>query len=101
DGRIKVLEERVAALENKETAAVDLAPLEARIAALESAPAAAAEPSARHEEIDALRAEIDKLKSSSRGGMKSLILISQLQDAIRAGRPFASELATLAELRPD
>ena len=62
---------------------------------------AEAAPAATHEDIEALKAEVQKLKSTNHGSIRSLILIGQLQDAIRAGRPFASEVTTLVALRPD
>lgn len=102
--RIKALEEKVSALEKQTPPSVDIAPLEARIAALETAPKTVvneAVPVINHEEIDALKTELEKLKSTDHGYVRSLILISQLQDAMRAGRPFASELSALALLRPD
>lgn len=99
EGRIQALEEKLAALESK--AAPDLAPLEARVAALENAPKAAAEaaPAARSEEMEALRTEVEKLKTGHSNVVKTLILTGQLQDAIRSGRPFASELTALVTLK--
>ncbi len=102
--RIKALEEKMAALEKQTPATIDTAPLEARIAALENAPKVVekeATPTISHEEIDALKMELEKLKSTDHGTVRGIILISQLQDAIRAGRPFSGELSSLALLRPD
>ncbi len=102
--RIKALEEKVAALEKQTPATIDTTPLEARITALESAPKIVekeAAPTISHEEIDALKMELEKIKSTDHGTVRGIILISQLQDAIRAGRPFANELSSLALLRPD
>ncbi len=104
--RIAQIESKVTALENKpEPATIDLAPLESRIAALEGAPKAEAPPAAvptiDHAEIDTLKAEIESLKANSQATVRSVLLITQLQDAIRTGRPYASEMTALIALHPE
>jgi len=105
--RIKALEDKVAALETATptaAAAPDTAPLEARIAALESAPKPIENdvpPAVKPEEIEALKTDLEKLKSDDHRYVRSLILNGQLQEAVRAGRPYATELAALETLRPD
>lgn len=103
--RIQILEEKWRALEAKEPPPMpDIAALEARIATLEQAPKnAPAEAAAvlNHEEIAMLKEEMERIKSSEHATLRSIILISQLQEAMRAGRPFANELSALMSLRPE
>ncbi|MDX2074341.1 MAG: hypothetical protein SFX19_08280 [Alphaproteobacteria bacterium] len=103
EARIKTLETKLSILENKPSPAPDLGPLEARLNALENAPrptANEAAPAANPDDIAALKAEMEQIKSLDHGYVRALILTSQLQDAVRSGRPFASELAALQALRP-
>lgn len=103
EARIAALEEKITALENKTSEAVDLAPLEARIAALENAPKVTGEAAngAKREDIEALKAELDTIKTEENRTVRSLILVGQLQDAVRAGCPFSGELTALITLRPE
>lgn len=104
EARITTLEEKIAKLEKQSPPTIDISPLEARITALENTPRTEMKespPAIHHEEIDALKADLEKLKSADQRYLRSIILISQLQDAIRSGRPFASELSALTILRPD
>lgn len=102
EGRITTLEQRIAALESlpHPTNTVDLAPLEKRIAALEAAPKPEATPQ-HNEEIAALKDDVEKLKSDNHTDLKSIILIGQLQDAVKSGRPYANELSALIALKPE
>jgi len=102
--RIAALEQKVAALSETKPQMPDLSALEERLAALESRPAASGDstaPSMDPQVLDALKTEIDSIKANEHTILKSVILIHQLQDAVRAGKPFSAELAALTRLRPD
>lgn len=106
ENRLQALEERVSALENAQPAtaaeAPDLSALQSRLSALENtSPAEGAATSISSEEITQLKMDLEKLKSEGNTVVRSLILIGQLQDAIRSGRPFTTELAALESSRPD
>jgi hypothetical protein len=97
--RIKALEDKMAGLE----APIDIAPLERRISELETKPAAAVEGGAavNPEALDALKAEVEKIKTANHVTLQTILLVSQLQEAVRAGRPFTDELNALEALRPE
>lgn len=103
--RLANIEERLTVLENA-TLAADLKTLSARVEALESAPpgeagAPVAVMSVDGAELARLKEDIARLKAADQDMVRSIILAGQIQDAIRLGRPFASELAALMALRPD
>lgn len=123
EDRLSILEDKVAALEIRPEGIAtppDISAFEARIVALENnkmtppsesnvndeePTANSAHPLPHHsipnEEIESLKQEINDLKQENHLYLRSIILISQLQDAIRNGRPFDKELSVLATLRPD
>lgn len=106
EDRIKALEEKVAALEHAAPAenTANIAPLEERISALEnkapaeSAPAAPAIPA---EALDALKADIARIRDDNHVTVRTLLLADQMQSALRSGTPFTDELSQLEVLRPD
>jgi hypothetical protein len=101
--RLKILEDKVAALENAKPAETpEITPLEERLTALEARPAQAPVVSgASSESVDALRADVEKMRTENKATIRSILLVGRLQDAIQNGAPFNNELAALRGLRPD
>ncbi len=52
-------------------------------------------------EISELKAELDKVRNYEHDALRSMIIVSQIKEAMRSGRAFASEIEELALLRPD
>lgn len=120
-GDSSALEERVAALEKEvselkaapvsEAGSSDLSMLQERVQMLENAKpadnAAVIEnqtppaPPIGTAEVERLKADVEELKKTDHAYVRSIILINQLQDALREGRPYGSELTALKTLRPE
>lgn len=103
EDRVSALEEKLAEIALPATSEIDVSGLADRLSALEKGTAAgdAATVSATAEEITQLKVDIEKIKSEEHAYVRSILLSSQLQDAIRTGRPFEDELSALVELRPE
>ncbi len=109
--RISLLESQVTDLKESPTVtttSVDFSPLEARISALETKPVPEVAPAAtvitstiNNEELAALKQEVETLRKSDHAYVRSIIVFGQLQQAVRAGKPYQLELQTLENLRPE
>lgn len=107
-GRIDALENALAEIKSQPpvtAAGIDLAPLEARIAQLESMPAPNIEgPSFDSNELEtevaALKATVDELKLQDHSYVRSVILFTQLQQAVTSGKPYHDAFSALETLRP-
>jgi hypothetical protein len=103
--RIHTLETELAALKDATPSATDLSPLEARITALENKPATEAAPTVitsniNNEELAALKQEVEALKKADHAYVRSIIVFGQLQETVRAGKPYRGELQALQDIRP-
>ena len=107
EARVKTLEEKIGALEEKPaTAATDTTLLEERIAALEAVKPSEEEP-IKKEDVDALseklgglNAQMEAIKTEQQANVTAVLLLGELRTALQEGRPYAAQLGALKELRP-
>lgn len=117
--QISALEQRISTLEKEvetlksapggTTASGDLSPLESRLQALEDAAKASTtvdteKPPAAPigiAEVEHLKADVEELKKADHAYVRSIILAAQLQERLRDGKPYGTELAALKTLRPE